>query len=97
MDRIVRGEEMTMTFASQTICFAVELWNECISTMEQLLRDNVWNMLKQQDSHLADLSETELNGRFATVLKAAQQMMRPVHLKDTDAALLWLGAGLLHF
>lgn len=88
MDRIQLGEEVTMTFAKNTLVFAVELWNESLTSMHALLKKKSIEYLHKGDAALADLEPAELDQKLNAVLEKAHDLLKPIQMSNSEEALL---------
>ena len=88
MDRIQLGEEVTMTFAKNTLVFAVELWNESLTSMHALLKKKSIEYLHKGDAALADLEPAELDQKLNAVLEKAHDLLKPIQMSNNEEALL---------
>ena len=88
MERILLGEEVTMSFAKSTLVFAVELWNESLTAVHEILKKKSLEYLHKGDAALADLEPAELELKLSAVMKHAHDMLKPIQLADNEEALM---------
>ena len=90
LSRVELGEEVSMTYIKNTIVFCCEIWNDCINNVREMLLNLNLQFLKEQDHALAEMRPEELEKRFKEQLENAEDILRPIHMTETDTAVLCL-------
>ncbi|CAK9031803.1 Malate dehydrogenase 2 [Durusdinium trenchii] len=72
MDRLVLGEEVTLTLIKNTMSFAIGIFNEVVETMRHNFSTMTLETLKSQDDRLATCSQQELSEVFDDLSERAQ-------------------------
>lgn len=87
MERIDNGEEVGIPFVKNTILWCTNIWNECVSTIRDMIHSQNLSMLKKEDDRLARMNDEELNEVFKSVNRRAEDVLVPVVLAKSDDAL----------
>lgn len=91
MERISAGEEVSTTYIKHLILFLAEIWNETIETIGTMLQTKGLDYLKEHDEELAEMSQAEMDCVFQKMVERQEELLAPIHLTETDGALVPLG------
>ena len=87
MERIDQGEEVGVAFVKNTILFLVSVWNDCVLSIRELIRNKNLDMLKDEDEKLSKMSNKQLDELFSSLTKRADEILVPIQLAKSDDAL----------
>ena len=87
MERIDQGEEVGVAFVKNTILFLVSVWNDCVLSIRELIRNKNLDMLKDEDEKLSKMSNKQLDELFVSLTKRADEVLVPIQLAKSDDAL----------
>lgn len=90
MERIELGEEVSMVYVKNLILYLADVWNDSIASIRSLLETKGLDFLKERDQELANMSPKEVEQACKKMLDQATEIMRPIHLTETDGAVLQL-------
>ncbi|CAK9085135.1 unnamed protein product [Durusdinium trenchii] len=88
MERIELGEEVSMVYVKNLILYLADVWNDSIASIRSLLETKGLDFLKERDQELANMSPKEVEQACKKMLDQATEIMRPIHLTETDGAVL---------
>ena len=87
LSRVELGEEVSMAYFKNAIIFCCEIWNDCVGNVRDMIQNLNLKYLQEQDEALAELSAEELEKRLKRQMQHAEDVLRPIHMTDTDTAL----------
>lgn len=90
MDRIDLGEELGIPFVKNTILWCVELWNECLTSVKQMMKKQSLSMLQERDGEFAEMDHSQFECVFQQMVHKADTLLQPIQLSETDGALTLL-------
>ena len=91
MERIDQGEEVGITFIQNTLIWLAGIWNDCVGTIREMIQSRNLEMLSEQDEELSKMPAEELDKLFQSVTARADEILVPITLNKSDAALMSLG------
>lgn len=95
MDRVLLGEEVSMVYVKHAILHCCDVWNECVDSMKSMLEVHALETLRSLDD--VEMTEDELEATFKDIMAKADEILKPVHVTGTDAAVLYLGERTVSF
>ncbi|CAK9013918.1 Malate dehydrogenase 2, partial [Durusdinium trenchii] len=84
MDRIDLGEELGIPFVKNTILWCVELWNECLTSVKQMMKKQSLSMLQERDGEFAEMDHSQFECVFQQMVHKADTLLQPIQLSETD-------------